>query len=378
MRMPLFRGKKRWMLPIIGIALCSLLFSACGGNGSILDTAGPVADRERVLFWVILGIATFIFVGVEGALIYSIVRFRERPGMPNPRQLHGNLTVEIIWTVIPALVLFVVLGFTIQTLFAVAAQPAGNAVQVEAIGHQWWWEFYYPDYKITTADSLVVPTGQTIHVELFSNNVIHSFWVPQLTGKTDVVPGHDNTKWFQADKEGTYAGMCTEYCGDQHAHMNFEVVAKNSSDFNTWVTKQQQDGLAPAAGSAADNGQKIYLQQCYVCHGIKGSGDSKFASRYYDPKVYCDSVGNNVDANACKVGPNLTHFGARGLIAGGVLTNNTDACGPDQTPAQLLQNCHLAQWLNDPQGIKPGNDMNIGQLTPQQISDLVAYLESLT
>lgn len=373
--MPLFRGKRSWLVPIIGIAVCSLLFSACGGNASILDTAGPVADKEKTLFWVILGFATVVFVGVEAALIYSIIRFRERPGTPNPRQLHGNLTIEIIWTAIPALILFVVLGFTIQTLFAVAAQPAGKAIQVRAVGHQWWWEFYYPDYNITTADTLVIPTGETIQVSLFSNNVIHSFWVPALTGKTDLVPGHDNQKWFQADRPGTYVGQCAEYCGTQHAHMNFEVVAVNTmQDFNTWVTQQQQDAVTPAAGSAAANGLTLFKAQCAACHGIKGVN----ANRFYDPNMYCngfDAGPNNADA--CKIGPNLTHFGARGLIAGGVLQNNTESCGADLSPQQLLQSCNLAKWLHDPQGIKPGNDMQIGQLTDQQVSDLVAYLESL-
>ncbi len=365
MRMPLFRGTKRWMMLVTGILLSSILLTACGENSpSILNTAGPVAAKESGLFWVILGIATFIFVGVEGVLLYSIIKYRERPGSPNPKQLHGNLTVEIIWTVIPALILFIVLGFTIQGLFAVATQPAGPTVEVEAIGHQWWWEFYYPKYKITTADSLHIPVNSIIHVSLYSNNVIHSFWVPALTGKTDVVPGHDNDKWFKADKAGTYQGICAEFCGLQHANMKFNVVVDPSEDsFQTWVSTQQQAAIAPPDGSLAADGAKIFAGQCTGCHGIVGV-DIK---GYDDPKVTCDNP-----KIPCLVGPNLTHFGSRGLIAGGVLTNNVDQCQADSD----LSQCNLARWLHDPQSVKPGNDMVVN-LTNDQIKALVAYLESL-
>jgi cytochrome c oxidase subunit 2 len=205
-RMPVSRRTKRGLALIVGLLLSSLLFAACGigdNSPSILNTAGPVAASETFLFWVILVIAVIIFVLVEGVLVYSIFRFRERPGMPNPRQNHGNLTLEFLWTAIPTVVLFIILFFTIRGLLQVApeAEPqSGPKIQVTAIGHQWWWEFYYPQYNITTADALHVPVNATVHVDLFSNNVIHSFWVPALTGKTDVIPGHDNSKWFIAQK----------------------------------------------------------------------------------------------------------------------------------------------------------------------------------
>lgn len=376
MRTPLFRKPKRWLAGIVGLVVASILLSACGGNASILDTYGPIADKERFLFYIILGIATFIFVGVEGALVWSIIRFRERPGMPNPRQIHGNLTIEVIWTVVPAIILFIVLGFTIQTLFAVAAAPtSGSTVTVEAVGHQWWWEFYYPQYNITTADSLYAPVNTNIHVELFSNNVIHSFWVPQLTGKTDDIPGHNNEKYFSANKTGTYVGECAEFCGVQHGHMEFNVVIQNANDFQTWVTTQQQAAATPASGSLAAQGAKVFQGVCTGCHGIVGVD----VQTYYNPAVACASTSSlPTDAVECKIGPNLTHFGSRPLIAGGVLTNNASACNPEtQSFKDLLKTCNLAQWLNNPQGIKPGNDMQIGQLTPDQITQLVAYLESL-
>jgi cytochrome c oxidase subunit 2 len=373
------RGMKRWG-PLAVALLFPLLLTACGENSpSILNTAGPVAAHESDVFWAILIIATIVFVGVEGMLVFSIFRFRERPGMPSPHQNHGNLKLEMIWTIVPMLILFVVLFYTIRGLFQVApeAEPiSSNTVTVEAIGHQWWWEFYYPKDHLTTADTMHIPENTDIHVDLYSNNVIHSFWVPALTGKTDVIPGHSNTKWFKSDP-GTagkdYLGICAEYCGTQHANMRFSVHVDTADSFQSWITTQQQAAATPPGGSLASQGAQIFQQQCTSCHGIVGV-DIKSAS-ISDPSVVCDAP-----SASCLIGPNLTHFGSRQYIAGGVLTNNVNdnggqACDP--TNPQLLQQCHLAQWLNDPQGVKPGNDMNIGQLSPSQIKSLVAYLEGL-
>ncbi len=386
MRMPLFRGtKKRLLCLVVGALLSSLLFAACGGSTSILNTDGPVAESESFIFWVILIIAGVIFVLVESALIYSAWRFRERPGTPAPRQLHGNNTLEVAWTAAPAVVLLIVLVFTIRGLWYVSPEnipTSGTTLQVEAIGHQWWWEFYYPSYNITTADTLHVPVGETINVKLYSNNVIHSFWIPALSGKTDVIPGHDNSRWFVADKAGNYEGLCAEFCGLQHANMRFNVMAENAADFNTWAISQQQAATAPPSGSLAAAGQKLFTtDQCSTCHGIVGVDTKGFV----DPSVACNAP-NGTTKDPCFVGPNLTHFASRatngdrsqvGLIAGGVLENNLNdaACQPDNP--QLLQQCGVAEWLHNPQVIKPGNDMNIGQLSQSDISKLVAYLETL-
>lgn len=380
MRMFFSRGMKRWGPLAAAVLLSPLLLTACGENSpSILNTAGPIAAHESDVFWAILWIATIVFVGVEGMLVYSIFRFRERPGMGTPRQNHGDLRFELAWTIIPMVILFVVLFYTIRGLFQVApeAEPiSSSTVTVEAIGHQWWWEFYYPKYHITTADTMHIPENTDIHVDLYSNNVIHSFWVPELTGKTDVVPGHSNTKWFKADA-GTagqdFLGICAEYCGTQHGNMRFSVHVDTTDSFQSWITAQQQAAVTPTSGSLAAQGEQIFSQECTSCHGIVGV-DIKSAS-IPDPSVVCDAP-----SASCLIGPNLTHFGSRQYIAGGVLTNNVSddggqACNPNNP--QLLQQCHLAQWINDPQGVKPGNDMNIGQLTPSQIKALVAYLEGL-
>jgi cytochrome c oxidase subunit II len=368
-RMPLFRKKKRWVTIISAILLSSLLLAACGENSpSILNPAGPVAASEATLFYLILGVATFIFIVVEAALIYSIFRFRERPNSPAPRQIHGNNAIELAWTIAPSIFLFIVLGATIYTMFTL--YPSGEPqLQVRVVAHQWWWEFDYINYpgsngqSVVTADTMHIPAGTIINAELYSNNVIHSFWVPALSGKLDVIPGHDNHLLFEAYANTvghTYPGECVEFCGSQHAHMHFDVTVDTSDGFNTWISQQQQAAVAQNFNGLTCNpggpipqsdlvacGAKFFAQgACVGCHGIVGVN----LNSYTDPKA------------ALLIGPNLTHFGSRDLIAGGVLPN---------TPA------NLAIWLASPQTVKPGSDMpNLG-LSPEQINALVAYLESL-
>ena len=367
MRMPLFRGVKRWGKLISALLLCSLFLAACGENSpSVLNPSGPVADRERILFWFILIVATIVFVAVEGMLIYSIFRYRERPNAPMPRQIHGNNTIEVIWTVAPSIFLFAVLIGTIYTMVNLSQPKTPADLEVRVVGHQWWWEFdYVTQNNIVTADSLHVPTGAVVQLDLESSNVIHSFWIPQLTGKTDVIPGHHNQMWFTADHAGTYFGACAEFCGDQHANMRFDVVAEDPNTFQTWVSSEQQNAAAPAAGSLAEQGANLFAGSggCTGCHGIVGVNLTS----------YTDAKANGL------VGPNLTHFGSRRLIAGGVLSWDPNSCAIG-TDGKLVNkdNCGLYKWRQDPQGGKPGNDMVIGQLTDTQITQLIAYLESLT
>jgi cytochrome c oxidase subunit II len=371
----------RWFLPVL-LGLCLLVVAGCSaGNSSILDPQGTVANSEAGLFWFILIVATIVFVLVESILIYSVFRFRARPDSPEPRQIHGNTKLEIWWTIVPSLILFLVLGVTVRTLFMIQ-EPAdtGNTTYVNVYGHQWWWEFRYydnandasanvttmhanptddsPQPLLVTADQLVVPLGTTVHLNLISDNVIHSFWIPQLTGKTDVIPGHANHMWFEASALGTYQGACAEFCGDQHAHMRFEVTVKPTSGTNSyqnWLTAQQTPAAEPAPDSLAAQGKTLFFtgvfannNACIFCHSVYGANY------------------NNIPAKGI-VGPNLTHFGSRDLIAGGVLQN---------CPGQ--QDCPtLAQWLTNPQSVKPGNDMPDLGLTPDQVKALVAYLEIL-
>lgn len=347
---------RRWA----GFGLLALIatvgLSACADNGAnFLQPAGPIADTESGLFWwVVLGVSTVVFVLVTTWLLISIVRFRDRPGAPEARQTPGNNKVELAWTIAPAILLFIVLGFTISTMFKLdtphnrQGQQVPITLHVTAIGHQWWWEFVYPDQKIVTADEMYIPTGQAVEVTLLSDNVIHSFWVPAIAGKVDVIPGHQNQMWMLADKGGTYRGECAEYCGNQHAHMDFSVVAVSSDAFNTWVTGQQAQTTKLVQGDPNYQGQQVFLTSgCVGCHNIDGT----------------TAPGN-------KIGPNLTHFGSRQWIAGEVLSN---------TPA------NLANWILHAQDVKPDVDMPSfdGTMPPNpalsqtQITELVAYLESL-
>ena len=380
MRMPIFRGMKHWgkVLPVV--LLSSLLFAACGGNSpTILNPTGPVAAQEANFFWFILVVATFVFVVVEGVLIWSIIRYRERANMPAPRQTHGNNTIEIIWTIVPSVFLFAVLGGTIYTMFNLSNISSTNAsipsIQVAAVGHQWWWEFDYPNQHVVTADTLYLPQGAVVNVDLISRNVIHSFWVPSITGKTDVIPGHLNTKIFRADVPGEYRGMCAEYCGAQHAHMNFNVVVLDTNAFNAWVSNEQQHAQTPTDALALQ-GQKIFtgVGGCTGCHGIVGVNLNSF-----------DAVQTTSGLpTTALVGPNLTHFAERQLIAGGVLTTSDGHDWANEPACQLVNgklvdknSCGLYLWLHDPQSVKPGNDMVIGSLTDSQIYALIAYLQSL-
>src|SRR5258708_22183544 len=204
--MPLFRVMSRCAVILAALFLSSLVLAGGGENSpSVLNPAGPVADKEAGLFWFIRLVATIVFVAVEGGLIYSIVRFREKPNGPAPRQLHGNNTVEIIWTVVPSVFLFAVLIGTIYTMFGLGQiSGTGRPVDIKVVGHQWWWEFDYQYENIVTADEMRIPVGAVINVSLESTNVIHSFWIPEITGKTDVVPAHHNTKVFRSDKIRMY------------------------------------------------------------------------------------------------------------------------------------------------------------------------------
>jgi cytochrome c oxidase subunit 2 len=368
------QGMRRWGIVLSAMLMSSILLAACGENSpSILNPQGPVANQESNLFWFILIVATIVFVIVEGLLIYSIVRFRERPNMPLPRQVHGNNTLEIAWTVGPSLFLFAVLVATIYTMFNLGNisnnSPIGQ-LEVRVVGHQWWWEFDYMNSnpQIVTADELVVPQGTLIHTLLKSDNVIHSFWVPQVTGKTDVVPGHNNDKLFRADTPGTYRGLCTEYCGLNHAHMSFNLIVMTPSDYMTWLSGQEKAAQTPT-DAAAVAGMKLFTGSggCFACHGIVGVNLNSFT----DSKA------------AGLVGPNLTHFGSRHILAGDVLQWSPQSCQvvTDSSGNASIKNpdgCGLYQWLKDPRGVKPENDMVIRQLSPTEIAQLIAYLESLT
>ena len=384
----------RWYLVSALLLFIGLLSAACTPSHpqSTFDAAGPVARSQLNLFYVIFWAAVFVFVVVEGVLLYATIRFRRRPGQDIPVQTHGNTPLEIGWTIAPAIVLAIVAVPTIITIFDNARTPSEdeNPVHVNVTAHQWWWEFEYftkeeldreeadqeriagldtleerelerpkayrPKPYLVTANELHVPVGVPVSVVLESKDVIHSFWIPKLAGKVDMIPNNRNTMWFQADRadadpttpeQDPFLGQCAEFCGVSHYLMKFLVFADEQQDFDQWVRAQQAPPVQPTG--LALEGQKAYIQQkCWACHtieGVAGRGDR---------------------------GPNLTHVGSRTTIVAGLMGNTGE---------------HLTEWLEDPCGMKPENIMceegamfqdPQERMPEEEIRKLAAYLKSLT
>ncbi|MGH2584608.1 MAG: cytochrome c oxidase subunit II [Dehalococcoidia bacterium] len=341
-----YRGVFRHLRRSAVLLLPALLFlfvSGCTGDPQdTLTRDGAISDRITDLFLLVIAIAAVVFVGVEGALIYIVVRYRRRPNQEGlPAQVHGSTPLELTWTIVPAVILALLAIPTISGIRFLSDTP-DNALEVTVTAQQWWWGFEYPDQGVVTADEMYIPVNTPVHVTLQSNDIIHSFWVPRLAGKTDVVPSNNpkqalNTMWFNAKEPGTYTGQCAEFCGLSHAKMKFSVVAVTQDEFDQWLREQQAPAATPTG--AALQGQQLFNSlPCIACHTIDGT------------------VAQGT------VGPNLTHFASREKFAGGWLENNTE---------------NLTDWLADPPAIKPGSLMPNYNLTPDQINLLIAYLQSL-
>ena len=332
-----------WMRPLLG-ALGALLLAGCTRQQFPQSTLHPTADYSgwiqnlnlQLTFWVVI-----IFVVVQTLLIVAVVRFRARPDTPEPKQVHGNTAFEIAWTIAPAIILALVAVPTVLTIWKTQGAPPGQPLRVKAIGHQWWWEFQYPDQGITTASDLHVPVGRTVLVDIESVDVIHSFWFPSVAGKRDAVPGRTNHIWFTPDSVGTFPGQCAEFCGLSHANMRMHLMVDPPGEFERWVAGQKQPPAEPDSTTLAGQGRKIYATAvCIGCHAIDG-------------------------VSAGIIGPNLSHIGSRTTLAGGLFPNTPD---------------EMAKWIADAPGRKPGAIMfPLAQLgiTQDQIPALVAYLQSL-
>jgi cytochrome c oxidase subunit 2 len=324
------------------IGSLALLLAACSQAGPYdsLAPAGPVAAEQKSLFLLVFWIAVGVFVLVEGALVFAIIKYRQRRKDELPVQVHGNTRLEVIWTIIPALILAGVAVPTVGTIFRLGGGPPPGAMEVTVTGHQWWWEIEYPDSGVVTANELHIPVDKPIYISLTSEDLIHSFWVPRLGGKQDLVPGRTEYLLLQADEPGVYLGECAEYCGLSHANMRFIVVAETAEDFDAWTDGQSQPAAQPSEGGDAAEGLEVFQTRgCIACHAIQG-----------------------VEGAEQQVGPDLTHFGSRRVMAGGILENTPE---------------NLARWLERPGDIKTGARMRDYGLTEEQIEDLVAYLESL-
>ena len=323
------------------------------------DVDGPIAQKIDNLQVPVFLIAGVVFVLVQGLLIATIIRHRHRPGRPDPVQVHGNTKLEFGWTVVPALLLVGVAFPTVFTLFDLSREPKGDVLPVEVYGHMWWWEYRYPTLGISTANELHIPTGRPVRLDLhtiepgippakgqeFAQGVIHSFWVPKLAGKQDVVPGRVNKLTLIANKADTYDGQCAEYCNLSHANMRLKVISQTPLEFDRWVEDQKKPITLPAGGDAAA-GFELFKGKgtCIGCHTLGG-----------------------VEGAVARVGPNLTHLMDRTTFAAGLFP---------VTP-ELLK-----KWIADPSAMKPmrpeqGTGMPKVPLSETEIDQLVAFLETL-
>jgi cytochrome c oxidase subunit II len=318
---------------------------------SALSPAGDQAARISGLWWFYFWVLIAIFVMVVVVLLLALYHRRspievplEDPIAEPPLASERNIARTVIGCVVATVViLFGLLFFDMfvgRDVYAIESEP--DPLVIKITGHQWWWEVQYtdpaPSKVMTTANEVHVPTGKPVKLVLDSTDVIHSFWVPAMHGKKDLIPGHPTTTWFKAEKEGTFRGQCAEFCGHQHAHMRLEFVVQSPDKFEKWLGAARQNSRPPSTPSE-QHGQQVFVSsQCVMCHAIQGT---------------------NARATT---GPDLTHFGSRELLAGGAVPNTRG---------------YLAGWIANPQNVKPGVRMPPNNLGSNDLNALVDYLESL-
>ena len=376
--------RRRWA-QLGMLALFFLLAVGCStGRQSTWDPVGPVADKQLDLFNALLWVMVAVFVLVEGALLYAIIRFRRRPGQELPAQTHGNLPLEIAWTIVPTILIMALGIWTVFTVFDLDEPPASadNVLDVTVTAHQWWWEFEYPDAgggkRITTANEMRVPVDVPVRLTLLSDDVIHSFWIPKLAGKLDVIPTRSNQMWFQAEANdidefpATFFGQCAEFCGIAHALMKFRVVVLEQDDYDAWV---QNYGPPPEASQRAQAGRVLFQINCALCHTInpRDSVTGKSVLNFddgpaQDSRMEGFLAGTGVTAAPA---PNLTDLRARRSLGAGLLDLNEE---------------NLRRWLHNPEDVKEGNTMAERALIYQsgdislnddEIDAIIAYLLNL-
>ena len=361
---------------LFGLMAALFLFAVgCTKDGqSTWEAFGPVAQKQLDLFNVILWVMVAVFILVEGVLVYAIVRYRRRPGDAKPPQIHGKTSLEIVLTIIPTILVLALGIWSVFTLFELEEPPTDGPtpLQVTVTGHQWWFEFEYPDAgngkKIITANEMRIPVDRPIQITLESDDVIHSFWVPKLAGKLDMVPTHTNKMWFQADSDKlkedlpvTLYGQCAELCGLAHALMRFRVTVMEQADFDSWVAAY---GAPPAISDKAKQGKQLFAANCTLCHTIDGPDDPALSAS----RLTGFLTGGDITPVPA---PNLTDFRTRQTLAAGI----TD-----------LTESNLRAWLHNPEDIKPGNYMSEravlykngpANLTDDEIDSLIGYLLDL-
>jgi len=311
---------------------------------NIFRPASTPADSIFHLSLLVLAVTGVIFLVVFGLIVYAVVKFRRRGSEDGrePPQVYGSNQVEIAWTVIPVLIVIVLFLATARVIHSVqdAPEPAGS-IEVTVIGHQFWWEFRYPQLGIVTANELHIPVSDPSHptptfLTLMSADTDHSFWVPRLAGKTDLIPNHVNHMWVDPHETGLWLGQCAQYCGVEHAMMLLRVYVDSQEQFDKWVQTQKTEAVSD---DSVEEGRHIFESTgCINCHAVSGT------------------VANG------RFGPNLTHLMSRDTIASGILPNTAE---------------NLRQWIQDPEPIKPGCLMPAMKLSDRDVKSVVAYLETL-
>lgn len=333
----------------------SLLLGACSllstGDQPLttFEPAGPFAERIDNLFWPVFWIAVAVFALVQGAILVAVFLFRDRDGSKEAKQLHGSPKLEIAWTIIPALILA---GIAVPTTAAVfdLTECDPDAIEVQVIGHQWWFEYHYPDAEIATANVMVIPAGQEVCARMTSDDVLHNFWIPALNGKRYLVPGQTTELRLQADQPGEYWGHCAEFCGLSHSLMRARVQALAPAEYEAWLAAQQAGATLPMEGDPEYEGYQVYLnKQCIQCH----------TARF-------DEGSSNIVPEDAFNGPELTHFASRDVFAGAIF--------PEEGQSREAA---LKEWLADPPQVKPGSFMPDLALTEAEIDALIVWLESL-
>jgi cytochrome c oxidase subunit 2 len=395
-------SRRRIATTLVGVA-GTIALAGCAQNApqDIWKPAGDNAQKINALDKIVFPIAGIVGVLVTALAIYIFIKFRDK-GQAIPAQSHGKPIVEIILTIVPALILTVVGVFTFRTIMDLA-ETEDTEMIINVTGQQWWWEYDYPvqtdqgiSQPIITSGQLVFPVGTNVLLRETSRDVIHSFWIPALNGKKDAVPGRIHLLRLQADKPGIYAGQCTEFCGLSHANMRMEAIALSKEDFAKWVAGQQKAYTSPAEGTLAKEGETVFINQCSRCHQVNGIKDA-------NGKAIISAPDENVYSGAA---PNLSHLMSRNTFAGAMFDLVNQKCRDDVWNAKseefgakylagvtsdCLNEKNLRAWLRNAPAMKPmyadpaklekTNGLyrgmpNLG-LTEDDIDKLVAYLSTL-
>jgi cytochrome c oxidase subunit 2 len=302
------------------------------------DFAQEIDSLWNLTLYLGIGVGVLVFL----LLAFILVRFRYHPEAPQPKQVHGNTRLEIAWTLIPAVLISVIAVPTVQTIFFTYREAPEDALVVNVRGWQWWWEFTYETESgevITTANEIHVPVGRPVHLRMTSNDVIHSFWIPQMGGKRDVVANRESNLVFTPLEAGVYLGQCAEFCGESHALMKMRLIAHEPADFDRWLANESQPAVESPDSAIAIGRQLVTGGVCAGCHTIRGT-----------------------TAQFGRLGPDLTHIARRSTIAAGILDNNAE---------------NLSRWIHDAPSVKPGSLMPALGLSQQEVDYIVAYLQTL-